>query len=398
MALRNSSEISLRAAMSARVPVMLVGHPGTTKTAKMNSIAEEMNYRLITVILSQKENTDISGFPSRGVYPINGKDHLVTEYAPQTWQMDVMFEKKVILFFDEFSNAHPSVRASFLTLIQDRKFPNGDSFPEETIVVGAMNPIDSSPDGHELDKATTNRMMFISWKPDMSEWLEGMPTRWGRGVKSDNEKMWRNFIVRFIKDNPGSLHHENEDVGSTESYGIDVNDSAERTVLQYAWASRRSWDNLASVLGALYDDGVTNDTNTEDEIIAGLVGFAEAHRFRKWLQENSKLNVAAIIANPDKFKGWEGISQEDANLILSSAVDGISAKNVNNVLRIFNIFVEVDRSSLAAGYMLDAMRKLKPLSRDMTAEDHKQMTRDAMAMMKRYNSIIENGRPKRSAR
>lgn len=394
---KRSSEIALRAAMSARIPVMLVGHPGTTKTAKMNAIAEEMGYKLITVILSQKENTDISGFPSRGVYRYNNEDHLVTEYAPQTWQLEVMFHEKVILFFDEFSNAHPSVRASFLTFIQDRQFPNGDRLPDDAIIVGAMNPIDSAPDGYELDKATTNRMMFLAWEPDPNEWLEGMPTRWGRGVKSENEKMWRSNIVRFIADNLGSLHHDNDEVGSTETYGVDSNDSAQRTVLQYSWASRRSWDNLACVLGALYDDGITNDTNTEDEIISGLVGFAEAHRFRKWLQENSKLNVAGIIANPKSFKGWKNINQDDSNLILGAAVDGIDANTASNVLLIFKIFAKMDKASLAAGYLNDAMKKLNPLKRDMTPDEHKDLIKDAMSTMKMYNSIIESGRTKHSS-
>lgn len=394
---KQSSEIALRAAMDARIPTMLVGHPGTTKTAKMNALADEMGYKLITVILSQKENTDISGFPSRGVYHYNDEDHLVTEYAPQIWQLEVMFHEKVILFFDEFSNAHPSVRASFLTLIQDRKFPNGDEFPADTIIVGAMNPIDSAPDGHELDPATTNRMMFLAWDPDPNEWLEGMPDRWGRGVKSENEKTWRDYIVRFIRDNLGSLHHANNEIGSTETYGVDPNDSAQRTVLQYSWASRRSWDNLACVLGSLYDSGRTNDTNTEDEIMSGLIGFAEAHRFRKWLQENSKLNVAGIIENPKSFKGWKNITQEDANLILSAAVDSINVENASNVLMIFKIFAKVDRASLSAGYLNDTMKKINPLKRNMSADEHKDLVKDAMSVMKMYSSIIESGRTKRSS-
>lgn len=393
-----SSELALRAAMSGRIPVMLVGNPGTTKTAKINSIADEMGYKLITVILSQKENTDISGFPSRGVYHYDGQDHLVTEYAPQTWQLEVMFHKKVILFFDEFSNAHPSVRASFLTFIQDRVFPNGDKLPEETILVGAMNPIDSAADGDELDPATTNRMMFIAWNPDTNEWLEGMPDRWGQGVKSENEKMWRMHIVRFIRDNIGSLHHANDDsVGTTETYGVDSSDPAQRTVLEYAWASRRSWDNLAVILGSLYDNGVKNDTNTEDEIIAGTVGYSEAHKFRRWLQENSKLNVAGIIADPRSFKGWKKINQEEAHLILSAAVDGMNAENAENVLTIFGIFNEVDRMSLASGYLNDTVKKIGPMKKQFSAEKQKELLDYTKSILKLYGPIMQAGRKRQQS-
>ena len=187
---RSPSELAMRSLVSARVPVMLVSAPGMGKTATVRALAEEMGYGLITIVPSRMDAQDISGFPTRGEYEYpdeNGNlvKAPVTEYAPQRWQQTIMREKKVVLFLDEFSNAHPSVRASLLSFIQDRQFPNGDYFPEEVVIIGAMNPTDSAADGYELDKATSNRIAFLAWKPDFNAWIEGMRINW---VKECPEK------------------------------------------------------------------------------------------------------------------------------------------------------------------------------------------------------------------
>lgn len=399
----NLSEVSLEVAVDARMPVMLVGSPGTSKTAMVNALAERMGYEVIPIILSRMAETDVTGFPTKGEYNDNGSSKPMTEYAPQYWQVTALQKKKVFLFFDEYSNAQPDVRASALTIMQDRVFPNGDKFPEETVIVGAMNPTDTAADGYDLDPATSNRMMFLNWRPSTESWLNGMPDNWGRGVKSEGERKWRDFIVRFIKDNPGSLHNEGTDVNSTEAHGIDQGDSSAMAVLQYAWASRRSWDNLSRILGTLHDKGI-KDVSVEDEIIAGTVGYAECNRFRDWLRKNSALNVKDIIANPTGFNGWESIVQDDANLILRSAIDSLkdnskksmSSKHVQNVLQIFKEFQRVDRGSLAAGFLEELTSSIPKLKGKVAPEEFAIVKQDALDTLKQYHSIFDQrqSRPK----
>lgn len=396
----NLSEIALEVAVEARMPVMLVGAPGTSKTAMVNALAEKMGYTVISIILSRMAETDVTGFPTKGEHDENGVRTPMTEYAPQYWQVEALTKKKVFLFFDEYSNAQPDVRASALTIIQDRVFPNGDIFPDETVVIGAMNPTDTAADGSDLDPATSNRMMFLNWKPSTESWLVGMPDNWGRGVKSAGERRWRDLIVRFIKDHPGSLHNEGNEVGNTESYGVDMNDSSALAVLQYAWASRRSWDNLSRTLGKMHDMGV-KDVSVEDEIIAGTVGYAEASRFRDWLRKNSALNVKEIIANPKKFNGWDSIVQDDANLILRSAIDTLKDKDstpeqARNVLQIFREFQRIDRGSLAAGYLDDLTSSVPKMKAKMNSDEFSELRKEALEVLGTYHSIFNQrqSRPK----
>lgn len=350
------SEKALRALINARKFAMLVSSPGKAKTATIRQIAKDMGYDLITIVASRMDAQDISGFPTKGtIERTNEKGELVelpaTEYAPQMWQHYVMEHKKVILFLDEFSNAHPSTRASFLSFIQDRQFPNGDNFPEETIMVGAMNPSDSAADGYELDKATSNRITFLAWEPSFIGWCEGFKRdNFGEGWINEKHEEYANFIIQFITDNRGMLHQENDaSIGTGEALGVDISDSSQKAVLDYAWPSRRSWHNAAAILAA----DTSESQYVEDELLKGTVGARAATHFRKWLESHSRLDVSGIIENPDKFKGWDKLSVSDVTTILSSAIDGVDKDNVYNVIRIFEIIAEGERASYAASHIRD---------------------------------------------
>lgn len=396
---RSPSEEALLSYMNARVPVMLVSDPGMGKTATIRSIAKEIGYDLETLIASRMDAQDVSGFPTKGEVPARDNDgniivdkngeivfSPVTEFAPQMWQKNIIEKKTVILFFDEFSNAHPSVRASLLSLFQDRQFPNGEHFPEETIIVGAMNPTDSAADGYDLDEATTNRIAFIAWKPDYRSWLIGMKNSWGNEC-SPQEQEWRDLIYRFISENPGALHRQNsKDIGTGEVYNINTSDPSENAVAQYAWASRRSWDNLAVALG----NSTVKSSYVEDIIIGGLIGKQTATQFRKWLDENSRLDVKKILANPRGYKGWKDLSANDVTTILSTGFDGLTKDNIYNLLETFEIINEIDKASLAASYINDLTKCHHPLKDQVPPEEFEKMKKSIISTLVKYQKITKN--------
>jgi hypothetical protein len=354
-------------AIKARQAVMLVGDPGTAKTATVEAIAREMGYEVISVIASRMDPQDVSGFPTRGEVETAEGTVPVTEYAPQKWQLEVMKKKKVILFFDEFSNAHPSVRASLLTVIQNREFPNGQKFPEETALVGAMNPTESAADGYDIDAATANRIVWLAWKPDTKSWLDGMKDNWGRGFSQPREKEWRSLIVRFIKENPGCLHQEGGMTNSPDAYGVNVNDASALTVLQCAWPSRRSWDNLSRVLGAMSSP----DIELEDVLMQGIIGYSTTLRFRDWLRKNGSLDIKTILKNPDDFEEWEEMTLDDANMVLRSLRESLTEdtdepmQRAKAVIKILHIFADLDKCAYVVAHLkplVAATNKLKGLT------------------------------------
>jgi hypothetical protein len=354
----NSSAITMQAIAAtakARIPVMVVGEPGVGKTAKIRGLAKSMDYDLITLLGSQMDPTDITGLPKGEVIAKDddGNDIWGTVYLSPWWQVQIMRKKRVMLFLDEFSNTSSSVRASMLTLLQNREFPNGQKMPDETIVIGAMNPTEQAADGWELDRPTTNRITFLVWKSPRAEWYEGMLEAWGETV-SEEEMYWRARIVKFLQDNPSYLQKMNNDeTGTPEAHGVNMNDASEAEVLRYAWASRRSWDNLSRILGHVD----RKNTALQDELSSGTVGRSSALQFRSWMLENDVVDPAAVLRNPASVK-WEDIEVSEANILFRAIVDMVDAKNWRQVLKVLELITEADRQALVGAYINDLLKAI----------------------------------------
>lgn len=373
---------ALRAAVQARVPTMIVGAPGVGKTATIRAMAKSMGYHLITLLGSQMDPTDITGLPKGEVidHDEEGNELWGTVYLSPWWQVQIIQKKKVILFLDEFSNTSSAVRASMLTLLQNREFPNGTSMPDDTIVIGAMNPTEQAADGWELDKPTTNRLLFLVWKSPRDEWYEGMLNAWGQPV-SDDELYWRKRIVAFLKDNPSYLHKENNEMeGTPEAHGVNINDPSEAEVLRYAWSSRRSWDNLSRILAFVEK----KDAMLQDEISSGIVGRASAISFREWILENETVDPASVLRNP-KSVDWATVEVSDANIIFRAVVELIDAKTWRQTLKLLDAVAEADAQALVASYITEIIKRVMTSSKaggSAEVEEAKSLTKQTISKYK----------------
>lgn len=358
---------ALKAGMMARKPVVLVGAPGIGKTATMRSIAESMGAELITLIGSQMDPTDITGLPKAAIvaHDDDGEPIWGTEYLMPVWQVKAIRKKRVMLFLDEWSNTPAAVRAGFLTMLQDRVFPNGMKMPDETIIVGAMNPTSDAADGWELDKPTTNRIVFLAWKVTNADWFEGMLKGFGREVSPD-EMRWRRLIVKFLTENPTYIHRENdaEGAGTPEAFGVDPNDATDQEILRYAWASRRSWDNLAQIL-AFVDK---NDAFIQDEIAKGTVGAAAATAFRGWLRQQQTYDPNEVLEDP-KVVDWKNLGVSDATIICEAIPELINSKNWDKALVFLNTACDNDCSSLVVASVQSILEATMKAAREAGALD-----------------------------
>lgn len=367
--------------MKARMPAVLVGPPGVGKTAKLYELAARMGYELITLIGSQLDPTDIVGLPKGELLgkTEDGQDIFGTVNLSPWWQVRILLKRKVILFLDEMSNTSSATRASMLTMLQSREFPNGQKMPAETIVVGAMNPTEQAADGYDLDAPTTNRINFIVWSPSVEEWKEGMLRAWGKKV-GERELEWRRKIVRFITDSPASLQRLPSTVNSPETYGANPKDPSEMEVLRYAWPSRRSWDNLSRVLAQAEPVPVVQDT-----LAQGIVGYVEASKFRDWLKRNSEISPGDLLANP-KVVNWKKVGTDQATYLLRSVVDNIhDRKTASQVIAIFEEIARQGAQGIGAGYIREVASKVthSDLGQDTIAKNRQRMT----ALAQAYSSI-----------
>ena len=371
--------------MKARMPAVLVGPPGVGKTAKLYELARRMGYELITLVGSQLDPTDIVGLPKGELMgkTEDGKDIYGTVNLSPWWQVQILRNKKVILFLDEMSNTSSATRASMLTMLQSREFPNGQKMPSDTIIVGAMNPTEQAADGYDLDAPTTNRINFIVWSPSVEEWKNGMLIAWGKKV-TPAELEWRSLVVRFIEDSPASLQKlPAGTVNTPESFGVNPNDASEMEVLRYAWPSRRSWDNLSRVLAKSPDNKVVQDT-----LAQGIVGYEQAAKFRDWLNRNSKISPGQLLANP-KSVNWKLASVDQSNFLLRSVIDSIHDKKTS--VQAINVFEEIVRQKMqgiAAGYMKELNGKVTQSTLDRDTIEKNRIRMNSLAQA--FASVAKN--------
>lgn len=378
------AEKVLLASMKSRMPAVLVGPPGVGKTAKIYELCERMNYELITLVGSQLDPTDIVGLPKGEKLGVteDGQDIYGTVNLAPWWQVRILTKKRVLLFLDEMSNTSSATRASMLTMLQSREFPNGHKMPRDTIIVGAMNPTEQAADGYDLDHPTTNRINFIVWSPSEAEWKNGMLRAWGKKV-SKGEMEWRKKIVRFIEDSPESLQKLPTTVNAPEAYGVNPLDASEMEVFRYAWPSRRSWDNLSRVFA-----NADNDHMVQDTLAQGIVGYECAAKFRDWLNRNSKVTTRDLMNDP-KIVDWKSASQDASNFLLRSVLDSIvDSKSSTQAIMVFEEVARQGMQGIGAGYIRELIAKSTKSDLDQVTIGKNQKL--IMELSKAYKSVAKN--------
>lgn len=348
---------SLMAGINARQSQMLVGNPGLGKSALVRNLAENMlKCNLVTIIGSQSEPTDITGFPRLVEHTMtDGTRVSITEYALPWWQFKILQEKKIVLFLDEFSNSTPAVQAAMLMILNEREFANGMKIPDETVIIGAMNPVATAADGNELSLPVVNRLKFLPWEPSYDTWSRGLVTNWGHPERVSKEEMyWRKEVIAFLNTRPDLLyklpdHLEEDDPSSM--YGLTTD--AEKDIYNSAYPSNRSWTNLAKTLA--YCRG--NET-VENLSANGIVGYEAATAFFEFVRNGKKLpDVRDVLADPS-IVPWDRIDMNSAQTLISGAVKlaGDDAKYADQLGNMFLYLAGHGGKAYASGQLNEVVR------------------------------------------
>jgi len=110
-----SSLVALEAlgvAVSAGVPVLLWGSPGTGKTSAVVALGEGLGWPVETVTGSIREPSDFAGLP----VVIDGSVRL----SPPGWATRLCEAGEGLLFLDELTTAPPAVQAAMLRVVLER--------------------------------------------------------------------------------------------------------------------------------------------------------------------------------------------------------------------------------------------------------------------------------------
>ncbi len=273
---------ALALAVSAGVPVLLWGSPGTGKTSAVVALGEALEWPVETVIGSIREPSDFAGLP----VVIDGSVRL----SPPAWATRLSEAGVGLLFLDELTTAPPAVQAAMLRVVLERVV--GDTkLPAGVRVVAAANPPDEAADGWELAAPLANRLVHLDWPIDGKRIAKGLAVGFPRPVLAGIENppstaqtmAARAAVGAFLEVRPPlalQLPRSAADAGR-------------------GWPSPRSWEGVARLLAAC--EAAHASEAARAVLVEGAVGDGAALEFLAWLEHLDLPDPESVLADPDSF-------------------------------------------------------------------------------------------------
>ena len=257
-AMRTPTEL-LAIAIDANRPVLLMGAPGTAKTATIEAIAVARGAYLEVLIASAQDPTTILGIP------MPTEDRKYTEPTMPGWARRINAAaaegRPTILFLDELTTVPPSVAAPLLGIVQSRR-SDGWTLPADTRIIAAANPPDLAVGGWAIEPAMANRWVHIDWPAPHAEWVA-----WATAQPSPALRV----IAEYLSAVPQELLSVPTDIRKRSG----------------PWPSPRSWTNAADLIDAARGDWT---------LAALTVGDVAARTFAAWAATRDVPSVADLLS------------------------------------------------------------------------------------------------------
>jgi MoxR-like ATPase len=263
-------------------PVLLVGAPGTGKTALIMAVARSLGLPCEVLIGSIMQPSDLA-IPTL----TNGEVEFRVLRTLKT-----LNDQHGVLFLDEIDKAPRSVQAALLTLILNHRIH--DIKLQNLKFLAASNPLEQGGES-DLISPLINRVSVIHYKPRPDEVVRGFRTRWSlppipvlKGFKVDltpkpeteteKETYWRNLVASFLERSPSMV--------------LDYRDGE-------PFPSPRTWEKSYRLLAVADECG---DLETGWIMVEGLVGVGAASALREFVKSLRLPAPEDIIADPSTLK------------------------------------------------------------------------------------------------
>jgi len=433
---------TIEAGMFAEHNVFLVGMPATAKTSLWNQWAKANGYEVVTLIGANMDLSDIEGIPSnvdREYVDEEGNVHSVavaSNILPD-WQYDVLKNKKVLIFLDEFSNTPPNIQAGMLNMIQTRSFAKGRlKMPKETLILAAMNSQADSPDPSPLSKPMANRAMHLEWDIPMKaveDHVLGKDTHVNRMESTgyarydwyDPEKSYEeNLAAR--RDAVGEIYDEGYDellyVKQQEYYKLMTeywtarpeefrdmdpdevrdlsslglrNSNEALEAANNAFTTPRSWVKCMDTLATfdMLDSGYAYPKKMSEEdkehereairqnIIRANLGPGAAAAFLDWKKDREQLNLDAVIEDPKKVD-FNKVNSDQLLIMANQLPLKATKQNLDNIIEVYTKIHEAGKAS-------DVSRTIKGLIKRICEPDFK-ATKAQLAKANKLSDLYED--------
>jgi len=149
-------------AIKTRTNIAIVGDPGSGKTEIIERHCRSIGMNFDPLLTSSLDETDVAGLPVKTVKEVG----VGVQYVKRDW---AAWDEGVI-FLDEFNCGRPEVTDTLLTLIQSRKFPDGQKLSDKVVFIAAMND-ERQCGNNELSPAMRNRFAWFYHRITYKQWL-----------------------------------------------------------------------------------------------------------------------------------------------------------------------------------------------------------------------------------
>ncbi|GAA1637322.1 ATP-binding protein [Actinoplanes couchii] len=273
---------ALGVAVSAGVPVLLWGSPGTGKTSAIVALGDALGWHTEVVVGSIREPSDFAGLPV--------VESGTVRLAAPSWANRLAEAGRGLLFLDELTTAPPAVQAAMLRIVLERVV--GDlTLPDQVQIVAAANPPGEAADGWDLAPPLANRMVHLEWKVDAKQVAQGMATGFPQPsfLLPDSPpdvaygSVARTVVATFLRARPELVLQVPSNTAEASK----------------GWPSPRSWEMVAKLLGAC--ETVKASPEVFAALVVGAVGEGPALEFLSWLQDSDLPDPHAVLAAPQEF-------------------------------------------------------------------------------------------------
>ena len=288
---------AMQVLLTAEVPVLLWGDPGTGKTQTVESFAHQAGWHTESVIASLHDPTDFGGLPVRS-------DSGVT-FEPPAWARRVAdHDGDCLVFFDEVNTATPATQNALMRVVLEGRVGELD-LGAGVRFVAAANPPSQNSGAWDLSAPLANRFAHLDWPVVLEEWKTGYLGRWPTPAPLDadssraGEAAAARFKVTqaaFLTSRPALLCA----VPETDS------------MASRGWPSPRSWGRLARCLATAEAAGAGETVRML--IAAALVGEGTAAEYTAYLRNLDLPDPQRLLDDPGSFAELERSDQQFAAL------------------------------------------------------------------------------------